>query len=91
MTNFEVKMLIVIATYHRYTFKEIKDVYLKIRQFDKVITLINFADEYNRSLSYMADLFMELIAKRHSAFEWINWAGQNNKLKDTIKETLQQK
>lgn len=90
LNNFEYEMLKVIAKYHRYSLNEIEYVYQKVKQFDKVITLINYADEFNRTLQYMCNLFLSLTKINRKAFEWINWAGQNNQLRDTIENTLKE-
>jgi len=88
VNNFENEMLITISKYHRHPLPEIKKSYDAIKQFDKVITLINFADEYNYSLEYMTDLFLRLIRRPSNAFKTINELGQNGELRDSIKETM---
>lgn len=40
---------------------------------------------------YIYNLYIKLDPKRHSVLKWIDWAGHNDQLKDTIEETLQQK
>ena len=91
MTNFEIEILTIIAKWHPYPLEEIQNVYLKIKHFDKLIEIINFATQCNRTLSYMTNLFIELTARAYSASEWVNWAIREDKLKDTIEETVRQK
>lgn len=58
VTNFENKMLKVIAKYHAYSYTIIENIYLKLQSFDKVIRSINYADEYNRDITYMYNLYI---------------------------------
>jgi len=91
MDEFEKEMLKTIAKFHRHPLDDIEYVYQKIKQFDKVITLINFADEFNQRLRYMGNLFVAITKTPRNAFEWINWAGKNNKFKATVEETLKER